>query len=385
MPSSKNPDHLNDASETANAVLAIDLGALQANYRSLSALAEGAECAAVVKANAYGTGESEAVRALERAGCRTFFVATFKEAETVRSVAPDATVYVLNGVYRGAGPAFAAASVRPVLSSLREIEDWVEFCTQVGEACPAAIQLDTGMHRLGLTREEVDMLAGSPDLLDAFSPVLVMSHLACADEPDHPMNADQLKTFEDLRALLPAKPACFANSGGIHLGPDYHFDMVRAGFSMYGGRAVAGRQPLAPVVQLHTRIAQIHEAPAGRTVGYGAAHTLGRPTRVATLTLGYADGVFRYLGAHDTKAGLTGYIDGHPAPALGRVSMDLITLDVTNIPEAIARRGAWVEIIGPNVSIDDLADQAGTIGYEILTSLGNRAERVYLGGEADTG
>ncbi|MEM8744152.1 MAG: alanine racemase [Pseudomonadota bacterium] len=384
MPSSKNPDHLSGASETANAVLAIDLGALQANYRALNALAGGAECAAVVKANAYGTGEREAVRALMQAGCRTFFVAAFNEAETVRDVAPEATIYVLNGMYRGAGPAFVAKDIRPVLSSLHEVIDWVEFCRQTGEPHPAAIQMDTGMHRLGLTRDEVDELARSPDLLKAFSPALIMSHLACADEADHPMNAAQLQLFEDLRALLPEMPTCFANSGGIHLGSAYHFDMVRAGFSMYGGRAVAGREPLTPVVQLHTRIAQIHEAPAGRTVGYGAAHTLGRPTRVATLTLGYADGIFRYLGAHDTKTGLTGYIEGHPAPALGRVSMDLITLDVTDIPEDIAHRGAWVEIIGPNASIDDLADQAETIGYEILTSLGNRAERVYLGGETDT-
>ena len=384
MPSSANPDHLSAASETSNAVLAIDLAALQANYRTLSALAEGAECAAVVKANAYGTGESEAVQALTRAGCKTFFVAAFKEAETVRAVAPDATIYVLNGVYPGAGPAFVAAGIRPVLSSLQEVRDWTEFCEQAGEAHPAAVQVDTGMHRLGLTRDEVNELAGSTDLLNAFSPALVMSHLACADEPDNLMNADQLKLFEELRAILPDMPACFANSGGIHLGPAYHFDMVRAGFSMYGGRAVAGRDPLAHVVQLHARIAQIHEAPAGRTVGYGAAHKLDRPTRVATLTLGYADGIFRYLGAHNTKAGLTGYIEGHPAPAVGRVSMDLITLDVTDVPENVAHRGAWVEIIGPNVSIDDLADQAETIGYEVLTSLGNRAERIYLGGEADS-
>ena len=383
MPSSTNPEHLSTASDTANAVLAIDLGALQANYRALSALAKGAECAAVVKANAYGTGESEAVGALRRAGCRTFFVATFKEAMTVRGVAPDSTVYALNGMYRGAGPAFVGARIRPVLSSLQEVRDWVTFCKQTGEAHPAAVQMDTGMHRLGLTRDEVHELAAETDLLGAFSPALIMSHLACADEPDNPMNAAQLSLFEELRALLPKMPACFANSGGIQLGPAYHFDMVRAGFAMYGGRAVAGREPLSPVVQLHARIAQIHEAPAGRTVGYGAAHTLKRPTRVATLTLGYADGIFRHLGAHDTKIGLTGHIEGHPAPALGRVSMDLITLDVTGIPEDIARRGAWVEVIGPNVGIDDLADQAGTIGYEILTSLGNRAERIYIGGEGD--
>ncbi len=385
MPNFSDPPHLGSASATATAVLAIDLEALKSNYRTLRTLAGDAECAAVVKANAYGTGGTQAVRALTQAGCKTFFVAAFNEAETVRAAAPDATIYVLNGVFRGAGRAFAAIRARPVISSFEEMKDWAEFCSEAGTPLPAAIQMDTGMHRLGLTRAEVDQLAGAPQLLEAFTPALIMSHLACADEPDHPMNAEQLAAFNELRALLPTLPTCFANSGGIHLGLPYHFDMVRAGFSMYGGRAVAGREPLAPVVQLHARITQIHDAPAGRTVGYGAAHTLKHPTRVATLTLGYADGILRYLGAHNTKSGLTGYIEGHPAPALGRVSMDLITLDVTNVPETVARRGAWVEIIGPHVSIDDLADEAETIGYEILTSLGTRAERIYLGGEADTG
>lgn len=385
MPNFSDPPHLRSASATASAVLAIDLEALKSNYRALRTLAGDAECAAVVKANAYGTGGKQAVHALTRAGCKTFFVATFNEAETVRAAAHDATIYVLNGAFAGAGPAFTAIKARPVISSFEEMKDWAEFCSEAGTPLPAAIQVDTGMHRLGLTREEVDQLAGDPQLLEAFTPALIMSHLACADEPDHPMNAEQLSAFNELRALLPTLPTCFANSGGIHLGAPYHFDMVRAGFSMYGGRAVAGREPLAPVVQLHARITQVHDAPAGRTVGYGAAHTLERPTRVATLTLGYADGVFRYLGAHNAKSGLTGYIEGHPAPALGRVSMDLITLDVTNLPETVAHRGAWVEIIGPHVSIDDLADQAETIGYEILTSLGMRAERIYLGSETDTG
>ena len=379
MPTDPNSPHLDSASESATAILAIDLGALQENFRTLSALAGGAECAAVVKANAYGTGGHEAVQALAHAGCKTFFVAALNEAEVVRAAAPEATIYVLNGMFRDAGQAYVAIGARPVLSSLEEIEDWALFCREAGGRQPAAIQVDTGMHRLGLPRQDVEKLAGSPQLLDAFDPVLIISHLACADETDHRMNEEQLGAFNELRAMLPPLPACFANSGGIFLGAPYHFDMVRAGIALYGGRAVQSRDPLLPVVQLHARITQVHEAPRGRAVGYGASHKLERSTRVATITLGYADGIFRYLGAHNTKRGLTGYIGGHPAPALGRVSMDLITLDVTDLPDKVAHRGAWVEIIGPNVSVDDLADQAGTIGYEILTSLGSRAERVYLG------
>ena len=376
---------LSSASPTAGAVLIIDLGALRANYRTLRDLAAGTECAAVVKANAYGTGSTQTVRALTQEGCKTFFVASFNEAETVRSVAPDATIYVLDGLFDDSGPAFAAANIRPVLSSLDEIRHWSDFCRQMGKPLPAAIHVDTGLNRLGMPRIEAEELNGSPDLVKGFKLALLISHLACADEPDRPDNEAQLQAFEDCRAMLPACPASLANSGGIHLGERYHFDLVRAGFSLYGGKAVAGRDPLSPVVQLHARIAQIRDAHHGETVGYGAAHTLERPTRIATLALGYADGVFRCLGATHTTPGLTGYIDGHPAPALGRISMDLITLDVTDVPVELAQRGAWVEIIGEHVSVDDLAEQAGTIGYEVLTSLGTRAERVYVDSQSGNG
>ena len=182
--------------------------------------------------------------------------------------------------------------------------------------------------------------------------------------------------------MLPPCPASLANSAGIFLGPRYHFDLVRPGFALYGGKAIVGREPLQSVVRLEARIVQIHDAQAGESVGYGAAQTLARPTRIATIAIGYADGIFRRLGARNGRNGLTGYIDGHEAPALGCVSMDLITLDVTDLPDGIARRGAWVEIIGEHMSVDDLAERAGTIGYEILTSLSRRAERAYIGSEA---
>jgi alanine racemase len=372
------------ADPTSTCVLTIDLGALRTNYRALRDLAPNAECAAVIKANAYGIGARQAARALSRGNCKTFFVATFSEAQTVRKMVKDATIYVLDGFFSGSGPAFSEAGVRPVLSSLMELEDWASFCKKKGAPLPAAIQLDTGMNRLGLSGSEVEKLSQSPDTLQAFTPALLMSHLACGDEPENPMNEAQLKTFEKWRALVPSCPASFANSAGIALGEKYHFDLTRAGFALYGGRSVTGQPPLQSVVQLHTRITQIHEAEAGEKVGYGAEHTLKRKTRIATISLGYADGIFRCLGATDGNPGLSGTIEGHTAPVLGRVSMDLITLDVTDIPSGLATRGSWVEILGSHTSVDDLAIQAGSIGYEVLTSLSRRAQRIYVDSESGT-
>lgn len=371
-----------DPSPTATSLLTIDLGALRANYRELRDQAGAAQCAAVIKANAYGTGVEQAVHALSKEGCQTYFVATFAEAERIRAMAGDADIYVLDGYFAGSGPAFAQKSIRPVLSCLAEVQDWASFCRDQGAALPAALQLDTGMNRLGLPRGEVEQLIQAPELLAPFTTSLLMSHLACADEPEHPLNEVQLTAFEAFRAMLPPCPASFANSAGIFLGPRYHFDLVRPGFALYGGKAIAGRKPLRAVVRLDARIAQIHDAQPGETVGYGAAQTLTRPTRIATLAIGYADGVFRRLGAHDGYSGFTAYIGGHAAPVLGRVSMDLITLDVSGVPEQLARRGAWAEILGPHVSVDDLAKQAGTIGYEMLTSLSSRAQRIYVDSEA---
>lgn len=364
----------------APALLTIDLGALCDNYRYLAAQAPGAECAAVVKADAYGTGAEQAVPALVGAGCRTFFTATLDEARKVRSVASNADLYVLDGLFPDAMDAFKAIDARPVLGSLPEIADWSNYCAKTGEKRPAALHIDTGMNRLGLRESDVDALADNPDTLDAFAPALVISHLACGDEPDDPMNERQRTAYDRLRAKLPPCPACFANSAGVFLGPEYHYDMVRPGVALYGGRAVNGvPNPMKPVVRLDIRIAQIRDAEAGETIGYGASRKLATKTRIATAAAGYADGVFRYLGASDGETGMTGYIGEYAAPILGRVSMDTITLAVTHIPADLAARGAFVEVLGPHVSVDDLADKAGTIGYEVLTSLGHRYERRYIG------
>ncbi|MEZ5844724.1 MAG: alanine racemase [Hyphomicrobiaceae bacterium] len=365
----------------ARAVLQIDLGALKANWATLNAASGTAECAAVVKANAYGLGIEEVVAALSREGAKTFFVATLQEALRVRTVVPGAIIYVLDGFLAGAGDYYGGFNLRPVLSSLAEVEDWSALAGKRGRRHPAAIHIDTGMNRLGLTDAEVDRLAARPELLEPFYVALVMSHLACADEADHPLNRAQLGRFEALRGRLPARRASLANSGGIFLGPDYHFDLVRGGIAIYGGRAFVGApNPMRTVVRLLARILQVREAAPGETVGYGASYHLTRRSRLATIACGYADGFLRALSGDDAHPGPVGFIGDHPVPVVGRVSMDLTTVDVTDVPEHLVHRGAWVEVMGERVTLDDLTDRAGTIGYELLTRLGSRVHRVYVGG-----
>ena len=361
----------------AGARLTIDLGALAANYSDLARRAAGAECAAVVKANAYGTGLEQAAGALSEAGCKTFFVATLDEALRLRSALADPVIYVLDGLLPGQERELAAHDLRPVLGSLAEIEDWAAFCKEREQQLSAAIHIDTGMNRLGLNADEVPVLAKRPQLLKAMTPALVMSHLACADDPQDHKNEDQREAFETLRARLPAAPASLANSAGIFLGPAYHHDLVRPGIALYGGEAVNGvPNPMRSVVTIEAQIAQIRNVSAGQSIGYGAAYRCKAASRIATLPIGYADGIFRCLGEAATHV----CVGGHPAPFVGRVSIDLITIDVTAVPDHVAHRGAWVELVGRHNSVDDLARHAGTIGYEILTSLGNRYARVYVSG-----
>lgn len=378
--SARGADHTATVPPEARGFLTIDLSALCDNYRLLRSMAEGAVCAAVIKADAYGTGASPAARALAATGCDTFFVATLREARVVRATVAEATIYVLDGLFPHASPSFLETGARPVLGSVSQIREWAGLCRREARRLPAAIHIDTGMNRLGLPPGDVDAVAADADELAAFELALVMSHLACADEPDHPKNEAQRLAFDELRAKLPPAPASLANSAGVMLGPRYHHDVVRPGIALYGGRArVEGPNPMKHVVQLEGRIAQVRTAPAGETVGYGATRTFDRPTRVATVTLGYADGLFRLLGSSDAHDGAVAYVGEHPAPLLGRVSMDLITIDVSNVPDDLVRRGVFVELLGPHVTVDDLAAQAQTIGYEVLTSLGHRCERVYSG------
>jgi alanine racemase len=367
-----------DASETAACGrVTIDLGALADNWRMLSRLAGPAATAAVVKADAYGIGLEPAARALAKAGCKTFFVALADEGVRLRACVSDAIVYILNGLPPGGAAAFSEGRLRPVLSSWPELEEWATWRSQGGPS-GAAIHVDTGMNRLGLAMGDARRLAEDFDLMSAIAPDLLMSHLACADEPKHPKNRQQLAGFNEVRALFPDIPASLANSAGIFLGSDYHFDLVRPGISLYGGEAVLGQASATrTVATLEARVLQIREVAANERIGYGATESIGRPGRIAVLGVGYADGYHRRAGSSDVRPGARGYVNGRYAPLVGRVSMDLIAIDVTDIDGV--RRGDWVELLGTNVPVDEVARHAETIGYELLTALGRRYLRTYVG------
>lgn len=365
----------------ARAVLTINLAALRSNWGELNRRSGAAECAGVIKADAYGLGLGEIARALTAEGCRTFFVATLTEARAVREAQPGAAIYVLDGLLPGASPHYAGFDLRPCLSSLAEVREWAAYCDATGRKLRAAIHIDTGINRLGFAADELETLAtGERGLFDHFDLSLVMSHLACADEPENPMNERQRQRFDTLRAKLPKAPASLANSGGTFLGPAYHYDLVRPGIALYGGRALEGRvNPMQWVVQFQARILQVRDVPAGEAIGYGGSYRTERASRIATIACGYADGFLRALSGPSGKPGPVGFIGAHAVAVVGRVSMDLITVDVTDVPAKEAVRGAWVEVLGSRTTIDDLTDRAGTIGYELLTRLGRRVLRVYAG------
>lgn len=363
----------------AGATLTVDLGALRENYARLRRMSGSAECAAAVKGDAYGTGGPEAVRALSDAGCKTFFVAQLSEAARVRETLPDAIIYVLNGLVFAEASAYEGLQLRPVLATPEEIEAWAAFCRTRGERLPAALHVDTGINRLGLTAREVEQLSGAPETLAAFELTLVMSHLACADDPDNPMNAEQVAAFDSLRAMLPEVPASLANSGGVLNGAAYHYDLVRPGVALYGGNPLANRHNgMQAVVSVESTVLQVREIAVGKTVGYGAMWKARRPSRIAVVPIGYYDGYFRSLFDTQTDDPAGVHIAGRFAPLAGRVSMDMITVDVTDIAPENVHRGTAVEVIGPNISVDDVARWAGTIPYEVLTALGSRFARVYL-------
>lgn len=369
---------------TAGSLLTIDLAALAANYRFLASQTDHAECSAVIKADAYGTGLEQAAIALSEAGCRVFFVAHPREGERVRTQLPDATIYVLNGLVGDHSDEalgyICAHSLRPVLGSYEEIDLWQAYCERLGLKMPCALHFDTGMNRMGLSLKAAHTLserwASTPP---NFEVTLIMSHLACADEPNHPLNKDQLERFRAMRACFPTIPASLANSAGIFLGSDFHFDLLRPGIALYGGQAVnKAPNPMQAVATLESRILSTRKVPKGWSVSYGACEVTKRESRLATLCIGYADGYLRAAGSSDESKGASVWIAGHRAPIFGRVTMDLTIIDITDIPEELTEPGTLVEMFGPNIAVDDVAAHAGTIGYEILTSLGLRAYRRYL-------
>jgi alanine racemase len=365
--------------DEAGGCLTIDLAAIQANWRLLGYTALPVDCAAVVKADAYGCGIEPVTKALVKAGCRTFFVADLAEARRVRAVAPEAAIYVLNGAPAGTGPAFADAHARPVIGSLVELAEWDRFVAGANWNGGAAIHVDTGMNRLGMSVEEV--LALAPRMQkENHGITLLMSHLACAETPDHPLNNKQIRLFREIRVQFRGLPASLANSSGVFLGAAAHCDLVRPGAALYGVNPTPyAANPMSPVIGLQARIVRIRSVARDETVGYGAAWKPKRPSRLAIVAVGYADGYMRAASATDGRSGGQAIVAGKRCPLAGRISMDLLAVDVTDVPETESRRGDVVTLIGDDLGVDEVAKFYGTIGYEVLTSLGRRYHRTYHG------
>lgn len=349
---------------TASSVLTVDLGAIQNNYAKIKSLVlPPCKTTAVVKANAYGLGVEAVAKALNEANVRTYFVATIDEAIELRKYT-DRKIAVLNGFFRGAEKEYLEHDIIPVLCSLDEIDRWTYT-----RKC--FWQVDTGMNRLGLRPEEFDKAFERAH----YQPAFIMSHLACADEPGHLKNNEQRKALAAIHRKYPLMRYSLANSSGIFLGQEYHFDLVRPGMALYGlNPTPETHNPMQNVATLETRVLQIHEAKADQTAGYGATFKFAHNTKLATVSLGYADGFFR-TGSNRAKL----YWQGHALPIVGRVSMDLIIVDISHIPVNVIPpyEGDFLEVIGPSQSADALALDLGTIGYEVLTSLSRRSHRIY--------
>lgn len=355
--------------------LTIDLGAICRNYLKLAERLAPIRTSVVVKADAYGLGAGPVAEALYKAGCRDFFVAHFPEVAALRSVLPaDAVIHVLNGLQPGNELPCATAGIVPVLNSLEQLRRWSAAAHGLGKRLPAALQFDTGMSRLGFSlAEQMQLKAELADhtLVDIR---FIMSHLASADEAESEQNDEQLAEMRRISGEFPDLPVCFANSNGIFLGKGYHGFMARPGIALYGGNPAPSEvNPMEPVVSLKIAVIQTRTVPVGTKVGYGATFVAKREMRLATIAAGYADGLPRSLSDRGAV-----YFGDIRLPIVGRVSMDSMTVDISALPEGALTLGSLVEMIGPHQTLDDLAQAAGTISYEVLTSLGQRYQRAYL-------
>ena len=369
-----------DAAQTrrAGAILTVDLGAIAANWRGLrdAGRADGrpVECAAVLKADAYGTGARTVGPRLAAEGCRQFFVAHLEEGIALRAVLGEHPIYVLNGLMPGTEPDYVEHSLTPVLNHLGQLNAWRAAGQRFNRPLDAVIHVDTGMNRLGFSADETQVLINDRSRLRGLRLALLMSHLVVSEEPANPINGEQLSRFRNFVRAMPGAPTSLANSSGIFLGPDYHFDLLRPGAALYGINPLPGQpNPMLPTVTLNARILQTRRIDALQTVGYGAAWRSARPSCVATIALGYADGYFRTL-INRTHV----HLAGRRVPVIGRISMDLVTIDVTELPEADCQPGALVEVLGLHLSADDLAEHARTNAYEVMTALGRRYARLYV-------
>jgi alanine racemase len=365
--------------DEAGGVLTIDLAAIEANWKRLSGMTIPVECAAVVKADAYGCGLEPVVTKLAKAGCRTFFVADIGEGRRVRAIAREAVIYVLNGVLPNTGRALADAYLRPVINSTTELAEWDTFVATNDWRGGAALHIDTGMNRLGLTLDEGVAIAARVKS-ESHGFTLLMSHFACADVPEHALNDKQIRLFRELRIMYRGVSSSLANSSGIFLGGTVHCDLVRPGMALYGANPTPGKKnPMRPVVELKGRIIQVRPVTKGDTIGYGGAFSVTRPMRVAIVAVGYADGYARAAGAAKGKPAAEVIVSGRRCPLVGRISMDLMAVDVTDLPEGSARRGDFATLIGGELGLEEVGASIGTIAYEVLTSLGRRYHRIYKG------
>lgn len=359
----------------ADTTLYVNLKAIKENYRQLCGRIASGECAAVVKADAYGLGLNEISLALKETGCKHFFVATLDEAIHLRFALPTAKIYVFNGIGRGQESYFLEHGLVPVLISPEHVVRWEVAAAENDKRLPAILHIDTGMNRLGM-----DLFEAENVLKSAASEVLdfeyIMSHLACADTPEHPQNKSQLKQINAARRLFPGSGVTFANSSGLFMDASYHFDLGRPGCGIYGINPTPGKMnPMKNVVSLISKVLQIRTIDTNTAVGYGATCDLAKGSVVATVPVGYADGYLRSLGNYGKVL-----VAGHVAPVVGRVSMDLITVDISNVPESDLGEDIPVELIGENLPVDAVAKAADTNGYEVLTRLGSRFTREYTGG-----
>jgi alanine racemase len=364
-----------DAATRAGAIIEIDLGAVVANWRLLAAKAAPAVCAAVVKANGYGLGAAPVARALMGAGCRRFFVATLDEGIALRAaLGREPQIAVFNGPLPGSAPEFVTPHLTPVLNDPGQIEAWAALAAP--RKLRPIVHVDTGLSRLGLSTAELDACL---DRIAVMGVSTLISHLACAETPAHPLNAEQHARFVATRQRLPEVEAGLAASSGIFLGPEFHFDLVRPGVALYGVNPCPGAaNPMRSVVRLAAKIVQLRKIDRGESVGYGAAHIMDGPGLLATAAIGYADGWPRSLSHRGC-----GWLAGKRVPLLGRMSMDLATFDVSAVPAGELYPGNIIELIGEHYGVDDVAADAGTIGYEILTALGSRYHRVYRNAPAE--
>lgn len=363
---------------TASVVVEVDLDAIAHNYHFVDKhIGPTCLCAPVVKANAYGLGMIPVATRLFFEGAHTFFVATIEEGLKLRAALPRIHIYVLNGMWPDVIPEMAHARLMPVLSSFPHLKGWQDMARQMDTPLPALFQAETGLMRLGFSEEELKEIANTQALHEGIALSGVMSHLACAYQPGHSYNEEQRKRFERIRSFFPHVPSSLAGSGGLFQGRQYLYDLVRPGRILYGSTFTAHasfESQIRPVVTLKTRILQVQDVAKGHSVGYDQTFYAERPTRLATLGIGYADGYFRSLSNQ-----ARGLIENFSVPVVGRVSMDLMTVDVTDVPEKLVYPGAWVTLLNELLTVDLLAEQAGTISWEFLTRLGQRPFFRYKG------